>query len=74
MIMVMIMMMSIIIVIFIVRTKRNQMSHQIHTDLFHVQVGAVVYCHPRVTIIIRTISRPWRIVFHKRVMIFLAAL
>lgn len=48
-------------------------ASQIHTDLFHVQVGAVVYCHPRVTIIIRTISRPWRIVFHKRVMIFLAA-
>ena len=55
-------------------TPPPPLSHQIHTDLFHVQVGLVVDGHSSVTIIHCAERCPGRVVFNKWVMIFGTAL
>ena len=50
------------------------LTYQIHTDLFHVQVGLVVDGHSSVTIIHCAERCPGRVVFNKWVMFFKTAL
>jgi len=50
------------------------LTYQIHTDLFHVQVGLVVDGHSSVTIIHCAERCPRRVVFNKWVMFFKTAL